>query len=64
MISQQMSFQFAKSTKSRNDKVNITCLECDLHNRFWICEATGKSMNPCYCAKPCKFFRPKGKVKL
>lgn len=62
MDSQQISIQFPKTKKSNKTKGNVTCMECALHNRFWICEATGKSMNPYYCAKPCKFYKPKGKI--
>jgi len=62
MTAQQLTFQFPKGNKPQNSKGNATCLECERHNRFWICEAVGKSMNPYYCAQPCKFFRPKSKV--
>lgn len=61
-MSEQLDFQFTKTRKVQNTKKNPTCMDCALHSRFWICEATGKSMNPCYCAKPCKFFKAKSKV--
>lgn len=53
-----------KASKRSDHKKEPTCLDCTRHNRFWVCEVKGSTMNPYYCAGACRYFKPKEKLRV